>query len=31
VDILVVAAYSRMNLCMPIFLGEARKQDFAKE
>jgi hypothetical protein len=30
-DISVVDAYSEMDLCMPIFLGEASKQDFTKE
>jgi hypothetical protein len=29
--ILMVDAYSGMDLCTPIFLGEASKQDFAKE
>jgi hypothetical protein len=29
--ILMVDTYSGMDLCTPIFLGEASKQDFAKE
>jgi hypothetical protein len=31
VGISAVDAYSGMDLCMPIFLGEASKQDFVKE
>jgi hypothetical protein len=30
-DILAVDAYSVTDLCTPIFLGEASKQDFAKQ
>jgi hypothetical protein len=30
-DILTVDAYSGMDLCTPIFLNGASKQDFAKE
>jgi hypothetical protein len=29
-DILMVDTYSGMDLCTPIFLGEASKQDFTK-
>jgi hypothetical protein len=29
--LLIVDAYSALDLCMPIFFGEASKQDFAKE
>jgi hypothetical protein len=29
--ILTVDAYSRMDLCTPIFLGEANKHNFVKE
>jgi hypothetical protein len=29
--LMIVDAYSALDLCMPIFFGEASKQDFAKE